>query len=200
MTDDRTKREATAWFDPLYDDAQRDPSGVPWARMGPCPAVEEFLSAEPDPGRAVVVGCGLGDDAAALAAAGWDTTAFDISPEAIAWCRDRFGDEVDWRVADLFDLPPEWERAFDLVVEVRTIQSLPPALRAETLDAVASLVGRRLLLVTALRPHHVIPTGPPWAVSEQELEELEAAGLEREDVRIAGSGPGANLTGTWIRP
>lgn len=39
---------------------------------------------------AVVVGCGLGDDAEALAAAGFAVTAFDVSGSAIAWAKERF--------------------------------------------------------------------------------------------------------------
>jgi SAM-dependent methyltransferase len=191
--------DATGWFDRLYHAADRNARAVPWASMAPCPDLEAVLDSAPAPGRAMVVGCGLGDDAAALAAAGWDTTAFDISTTAIAWARDRFGDAVDWRVADLFDLPGEWDRAFDLVVEVRTVQSLPPPLQRKAMEAVASLVGVRLLVVANTRPHHVLPTGPPWALSIEELDAYRGAGLVEEALRSDGAGPGSRVVGTYVR-
>lgn len=43
----------------------------------------------PSPARAVVIGCGLGDDAEYLASMGYEVTAFDISPTAIAMCHTR---------------------------------------------------------------------------------------------------------------
>ncbi|HSG80555.1 MAG TPA: class I SAM-dependent methyltransferase [Acidimicrobiia bacterium] len=196
MDDDR---HATAWFDRLYDAAERNALAVPWASETPCPELGALLEAGLTPGRAIVVGCGLGDDAAALTQAGWATTAFDVSATAITWARERFGEVVDWHVADLFDLPDEWIAAFDLVVEVRTVQSLPPALQARAMQAVASLVRSRLLLVANLRPHRAIPTGPPWPLSLEELGTYEDAGLEEESIKTEGSGPGARVVATYVR-
>ena len=57
--------------------------------------------------RALVVGCGLGDDAVEVARRGAATTAFDLSPTAVAWCRRRFPDApVTWTTADLLATPP----------------------------------------------------------------------------------------------
>ena len=82
-----------------------------------------------------MVGCGLGDDAEELARRGYDAAAFDVIEKAIAWCRRRFPDSaVDYRVADVFALPEEWQRAFDLVVEIQTIESLPIADRTRVID------------------------------------------------------------------
>ena len=80
--------------------------------------------------RAVVVGAGYGADAEHLAALGYETTAFDISPAAVAAARERYPDSaVDYRVADLLDLPDDLVGAFDLVVEIYTIQALHGSLR-----------------------------------------------------------------------
>ena len=71
--------------------------------------------------RALAVGAGLGFDAEHLAALGSATTAFDVAPTAVAMARERFpGSRLDYCVADLLDLPREWEGAFDLVVEIIT--------------------------------------------------------------------------------
>ena len=42
--------------------------------------------------KAIVIGCGVGDDAEALSEAGYEVTAFDISPEAILLCKNRYPD------------------------------------------------------------------------------------------------------------
>ena len=63
------------------------------------------------------------------ASAGYDTTGFDYSPDAIAWARKRFPhSKVNYETADLFDLPKNWREAFDLVSEIYILQALPPKL------------------------------------------------------------------------
>src|ERR1017187_7080256 len=75
---------------------------------------------------ALVVGCGLGEDAEYIARLGYATTAFDIALTAIAAARSRFpGSPVEYQVADLLAPPPWWSHAFALVVESTTLQALP---------------------------------------------------------------------------
>lgn len=67
------------------------------------------------PGRALDAGCGHGADALWLASRGWQVTAVDVSPTALAYARDRarsYGDDVasriDWAEVELAAwLPPE---------------------------------------------------------------------------------------------
>ena len=176
------REQATSWFDRLYTLADGDSRAIPWADLVPSPLVVDWLDAHPDlSGRALVVGCGLGDDAEDLAERGLDVTAFDVSSEAIAWCRRRFPESsVNYIVADLFDQPKAWSRAFDLVVEQRTVQSLPLNLRDEALAAVADPVapGGTLLVVAWGRPDGTETVGPPWPVSREELAFLERTGLK----------------------
>jgi len=73
--------------------------------------------------EALVVGCGYGADAEFLALLGFRTTAFDFAPTAIAGARRKYpASEVNYLVADLLDLPREWQGMFDLVVESLTVQ------------------------------------------------------------------------------
>lgn len=178
--------DVTGWFDDLYRTAGGDPRRVPWARLEPHPAVSWWLGWTSMRGRAVVVGSGLGDDAEALAAAGFDTTAFDVSASAIDWAKRRFpASVVDYRVDDLLDTP-EVEPA-DAVIEVRTIQSLPLTSRGDAIAAVVDLVapGGELLVAALWRPDEVSdPPGPPWAVCDAELG---AIALERVVWRRVGA-------------
>src|SRR3954465_1669871 len=127
------------WFDVLYRRAGGQAAAIPWVDLRPNPNLSEWLSAAgPPPRRALVIGCGLGDDAELLASLGWSVVAFDISAEAIRWARERFPKSlVSYRVVDLFDAPSDWRHQFDLVVEAYTLQVLPPALRT----VAAGLIG-----------------------------------------------------------
>ncbi len=182
MADELSSKQATEFFDVMYAGAHRDPRAIPWAGLAPNPWLVAWLARrDRPPGTALVVGSGLGDDAEELAERGWSVTAFDASPEAIRWARDRYPDSrVDHRVADLFDLPAGWRRAFDLVVDVRTTQSLPPHLRHEVVAAIASAVasGGTLLAVANGRPEDEPPVGPPWRLSRSEVLSFAEEGLE----------------------
>ncbi len=176
----RAPDSLTGWFEPLYAAADGDPGHLPWAHDGLHPGVRRWLESGPDDdllhgaGRpAAAVGTGLGDDAAALAQRGWDVTAFDVSPSAIAAAQERHpGAAVRWQVADLFALPDRWRRAFAFVLEVFTVQSLPPDVRRRTVAAIADLVapGGTALVVAALRPPGPPTAGPPWPLTEDELD------------------------------
>lgn len=157
------------FFEARYRRAGRDADALPWAASAPSSVVTDWVArSEAVPQRAMVIGCGLGDDAEFVAAHGWVTTAFDTSPTAIAWCRERFPDTaVDYRAQDLFDPPTEWPGAFHLVVEVATIQSLAPSVRDEAIRSVARLVapGGTLLVAALVNAHDVPVHGPPWPLA-----------------------------------
>ena len=197
------ERDPLGWFDPLYAAARADadPQRVPWVDLRPNRFLGEWLRREdprPAAGMAVlVVGCGLGDDAEELARRGFAVTAFDFSPTAIDWCRERFPESrVDYRVADLLALPAEWRRGFDLVVDVYTVQSLPLKIRRRALAALAELVapGGRLLLVAHLRADEVSdPAGPPWPLSRAECGVLvREGGLREEQAEVIADPDGEN--------
>ncbi|SFJ54508.1 Methyltransferase domain-containing protein [Desulfomicrobium apsheronum] len=137
------KGDPDGWFEEFYDRAGGDISRVYWADLEPNPLLLDWVDAHPTPAgrRAVVVGCGLGDDAEALRERGYSVVGFDISPSAIDMCRKRYPDSpVEYVVADLFDLPASWLRGFDLVYECNTIQILTGANRLRALSAIAELV------------------------------------------------------------
>jgi hypothetical protein len=177
----------TGWFEPLYAAARGRADRVPWGGEDAHPYVSDWLDdpVAPVPGRrAVIVGAGLGGDAAAVRAAGYEVTAFDVSSTAVGWARRRLPDAVQVRAADLLDLPDDLVGAFDLVVEVRTVQSLPGVVRDAAMHAVASLAttGGVVVAVTLLATSAAAAanwSGPPWAQAPSELAAYRAGGLER---------------------
>jgi len=176
------------WFEGLYQAADGDVAGVPWADCEPHPALASWLaqnslSQADAPIRAIDIGCGLGDNAIALENAGVDVTAFDLSQTAIDWAKQRHqGAGVDFQQVDLFDLPSEWIGSFDFVHETYTIQALKGGLRAAAFAEIASLLkpGGKLLAICRSRPDVGEVTGPPWPISRKEMENFERAGLSVE--------------------
>lgn len=182
------------WFKAVYNLASDDPAGVPWANLAPHPLLAQWLAGqEPlDSLRAIDVGCGLGDNADAIAAAGAETTAFDLVERAIAWAKRRFpANAVDYSVADLFSLPQEWRSAFDLVHECYTLQALPSFLLVSAAHSLASLVapGGRLLVIARARDEEEGVQGPPWPLTRAQIEALAVDGLRLETLEdIPGEG------------
>lgn len=171
---DSVECEATAWFDELYRQAA-SAADIPWADGQPNPHLVQWLDETglSDVGRsALVVGCGLGDDVELLAQRGFDATGFDVSPAAIEWCRERFPDsDATYHVVDLFDPPRAWIAAFDLVVEIYTLQSLPDPERTAALEAICSFVapGGSLLAIAQGRDPNEEIGGPPWPLTRDEV-------------------------------
>jgi SAM-dependent methyltransferase len=174
--------DPSAWFERLYRAAGTGDTVVPWHRGEAEPLLVRWAGDRSGVGRrAVVVGCGLGDDAEFVAGLGYDTVAFDVAPSAIEQARQRFPEStVDYRTADLLALPGGWRRAFDLVVENFTVQSLPESVREKATAAVADLVapGGTLIVHASARDEDSAPRpGPPWPLGGAEVEAFGADGL-----------------------
>lgn len=103
-------------------------------------AVEKFA---PLAGVALVLGCGAGREAIALSQRGWDVTAVDLAPAAIAAAKVNAaaaGARVDWRCQDVTS-GLVLDRSFDLVCLFGYVYSLIPDRN------------RRILLLRTCRQH-----------------------------------------------
>lgn len=136
--------DPNGWFDEFYSRADGDIHKIYWADLKPNPLLTDWIEKHPAAfmgKRAIVVGCGLGDDAELLVKHGCEVIAFDISPSAIAMCRKRYPNStVDYLVADLFNHPAKWKYGFDVVYECNTIQILEGQSRIFALEAISNLV------------------------------------------------------------
>ena len=131
--------------------------------------------------KALVIGCGLGDDSEFLAQYKANVTAFDIAPSSIEWCKKRFNNSsVNYLVADLLNLDNSWKNSLDIIFESRTIQALPITIRKEVIEAIATLLKAKgtLLIVTRLLDKEDTIDGPPWPVSEEELSQFSEYGYQ----------------------
>lgn len=185
------------WFETLYQEAEQGVSVVPWADRVPNPHLVAWAVArgtaaldvsERQP-SALVVGCGLGDDAEYVAQLGYRVTAFDISATAVDAARRRFaGSAVDYVVADLLAPPEAWDGAFDLVVEIYTIQPIYGPARAEAIRVLPRLVapGGTLLAIaraTTQPDPERDPAAMPWPLTRAEIDALAGDELKPVSVR-----------------
>jgi SAM-dependent methyltransferase len=175
--------DAIGWFENLYSAADGNAGVVPWADLKPNPNLLAWLDTRaPATGqpRALVVGCGLGDDAEALAERGYRVTAFDVSVTAIDWCRRRYPQsQVEYGVADVLTLPEAWHQGFDLIVEIYTLQVLPPELRPTAIEQLAACLapGGTLLVIARAREQADDRGTMPWPLLRAELDHFTAHGL-----------------------
>jgi SAM-dependent methyltransferase len=188
--------DVTGWFEALYAEAAGDNEVIPWADLEPNAYFRKWAEStdlKGDGRTALVVGCGLGDDARYLCDLGFKVTAFDISPTAIEWAKRLHADtDIVFEVMDLFEPFRGWTQTqavslrsggFDFVLEVYTIQPLPIDMRPRVIDAIAAFVapGGKLVVVTRGREDDQQPDELPWPVSRRDLSRFEQNGLTESD-------------------
>src|SRR3954464_354394 len=163
-------------FEAIYAGAETGGPRPPWDYGGPRPQLVEWAEARDLAGggrEALVVGCGYGADAEFLALLGFRTTGFDFAPTAIAAARRKHPNtQVTYLVADVLDLPREWQGRFDLVVESLTVQSMPPEQHTVAARNIAGLVAPQgtLLVLASTREEDSEVTGPPWPLTRAEVQ------------------------------
>lgn len=172
------------FFENVYKNADKDNlASIPWATLDPNIHLVTCLNTKDDMscGRALVIGCGLGDDAQALAKMGYDVDAIDISQTAINIAKERFPTAgIHFRVEDIFKLPASMFGAYDFVFESRTIQSLNPKFRDVLIKTIADLVASEgeLLVHANIQDDNQNYGGPPWPLYRSELSGFEKHGLQ----------------------
>ncbi len=202
--------DPTGWFERLYAAAADGLTAVPWDRRAPSPLLVQWADEAGLSGAAatktgtatktetaLVVGCGLGDDAEFIASLGFRTVAFDISASAIQAARERFPHSgVTYCVADLMALPAGWRHAYDLVVESMTLQALPDPPRAAAIASLGPLVapGGTLIVFARGREPDSDDDGPPWSLTPSEIDAIAHGGLEPVRVDEIRGGPS---TAAW---
>ena len=159
---------------------------MPWDRGGVPQALKDFEARAGRSYTTLIPGCGTGHEVAFLSEAGWDITAIDFSPAAVAAARANLGPWAD-RVleADFFEFSPS--KPIDLIYERAFLCALPRAMWpriaqrwAELLPPGGLLAGFFFLGAT--------PKGPPFGIERTELEQLLVPDFELvEDAAVSDS-------------
>ncbi len=174
------------WFETLYSETTESGDGVPWANMAPHPIFKHWIDKTPrlnNEKTALVVGCGMGDDAIELEAKGFKVTAFDVSHSAIELCKKRFpNSQVEFVQADLIEGIENWNKKFDFVLEIFTVQALPPKYEKTVIQNISDFVsdnGKLVVITEVQKGKRTFENGPPWLLNNDYMKSFESCGLKQ---------------------
>jgi SAM-dependent methyltransferase len=173
---------------PAFWDERFERGFTPWERGAVPHDLQRFVAAADRPLVTLIPGCGSGHDLAFLAAQGWDATALDFSPAAVAMAREVAG---QWSAcvveADFFTFQPK--QRLDLIYERAFLCAMPRALWPQVAARWAELLAPGSLLAGFFFFDDAAK-GPPFGISPEQLDELLSPNFECiEDAHVADSIP-----------
>lgn len=173
---------------PRFWDERFVQSFTPWDRGGVPQALRDFVARNPHPLASLIPGCGSAYELVHLCEAGWDATAIDFAPAAVARARTLAG-QWGGRVveADFFAWQPP--QSLDFIYECAFLCALPPAMRPQVAARWAELLppGGRL---AGFFYFDQTVKGPPFGIERSELESSLAPYFDCvEDAQVADSIP-----------
>ncbi len=141
-----------------------------------------------DPGIVCIVGCGRGYDAVMFAQKGFDVTAVDFAPSAIAAVQE-LANEADIPVntveVDIFSLKTVYANSFDYIIEQTCFCAINPKRRQEYESLIQKLLkpGGKLIGLWFPLDKILAEGGPPWGTTIKEVKSLFKNGwkVEREE-------------------
>ncbi len=172
-------RDPTA---PAFWSERFDKEFTPWDRAGVPEDLRRFV-AEQAAATVLIPGCGAGHEVAFFAEAGWDVTAIDFAPAAVAIARRHLGRWAE-RVleADFFQFVPA--RPPQVVYERAFLCALPPAMNEAIVARWMELLPPGGLLAGFFFFGQA-DKGPPFPIAPERLEALLAPGFVRVEDRTA---------------
>lgn len=166
--------------------ASRDPSSpsfwderfaqqfTPWDRGGVPEQLRSFVAASP-PLTTLIPGCGTGYELAALCDAGWNATAIDFAPVAVAHARAAVGQWAEHVVeADFFAYTPS--APLELIYERAFLCAMPRAMWPQVAERWAALLAPGALLAGYFFFDDALK-GPPFGIARAALDDLLAPGF-----------------------
>jgi methyl halide transferase len=151
---------------------------TPWDKGVAAPALIKFLREKQISGRVLVPGCGRGHEVRALGTQSQATViGLDLSSSAIAQARELSADSmaeqrVDFVEGDFFHLPAHFHTSFDWLVEHTCFCAIEPHQRLDYVLAASGALRTdgKIFGIFYINPD--TESGPPFAVSKDELSEL----------------------------
>ena len=157
--------------DPVDWEARYLAGETPWDKGYAAPPLTAFLARHPVRGAVLVPGCGPGHDVRALASQSeCVVTGLDLSATALRIARSLPPVGMERYVeGDLFDLPEDWAGRFDWVFEHTCFCAIPPARRADYVEAISRVLkpGGHFLAIFFLDPG--VEQGPPHGATREEI-------------------------------
>jgi hypothetical protein len=155
---------------PAFWDERFDRAFTPWDRGGAPTELRAFVAQTPGRMSALLPGCGSAWELALMLEAGWDATAIDFSPAAVARAKRLAGQWADRILqADFFAYTPQ--QSLDLVYEQAFLCALPRARWPEVAQRWSDLLSSGGLLAGYFF-FDGAPKGPPFGIARAELDAL----------------------------
>ena len=156
---------------------------MPWDRGGVPEALQRFAASGSRKHVTLIPGCGVGYEVAYLSEAGWEVTAIDFSPAAVAAAQAVLGPWASRVVeADFFKFVPQ--RPLDLIYERAFLCALPRVRWPQIATRWAELLAPGGLLAGFFYFDDA-PEGPPFGIAPAELEALLTPNFERIEDSLA---------------
>lgn len=161
---------------PQFWDERFEKRFTPWDRGGAPAALRRFVFDTPGPLTALAPGAGSAYELTLMCEAGWDATAIDFSPVAVARAKALAGPWAE-RVleADFFNYEPP--RPLDVVIEQAFLCALPRARWPAVAQRWTQLLAPGGLLAGYFY-FDDLPKGPPFGIARDELDALLAPGFD----------------------
>jgi SAM-dependent methyltransferase len=155
---------------PAFWDERFDRQFTPWDRGGVPGELRAFVAQAPAPLTVLAPGCGAAYELTLMLEAGWDATAIDFSPSAVARAKSLAGRWADRIVqADFFGYAPP--RPLDMIYEQAFLCALPRARWPDVATRWAGLLAPGGLLAGYFFFDDV-PKGPPFGIARERLDAL----------------------------
>jgi SAM-dependent methyltransferase len=155
---------------PAFWDERFEGGFTPWDRGDAPQALRDFVARAGRPLRTLIPGCGSAYELAFLSNAGWQATAIDFSPAAVAAAREQAGEWSDRIVeADFFAYRPS--EPLELIYERAFLCALAPAMRAQVAARWGQLLGPGNLLAGYFYFDDAMK-GRPFGIGREELAQL----------------------------
>ena len=169
---------------------------TPWDRGGVPEQLRAFVAAS-KPLTTLIPGCGTGYELAALCNAGWDATAIDFAPVAVANAKAAVGKWADCLIeADFFTYSPA--KPLDLIYERAFLCAMPRAMWPQVAARWAALLAPGALLAGYFFFDDAVK-GPPFGIDRATLDGLLAPGFDCiEDADVVDSIPVFAGKERWI--
>lgn len=173
---------------PGFWDERFEQAFTPWERGGAPQGLRDFVARTPQALSALIPGCGSGHELACMMNAGWDATAIDFSPAAVALAKQAVGQWAGRVVeADFFAYAPP--RRLDLIYEQAFLCAMPPAMWPRIAVRWAELLPSGGLLAGFFF-FGESPKGPPFGIERAALDGLLLPDFDCiEDSEVADSIP-----------
>ncbi|RDB15912.1 putative thiol methyltransferase 2 [Hypsizygus marmoreus] len=202
---DQALRELIKADDPSSWDNAWKADITPWEAGDVQPPLRELIESGevdfPQHGRALVPGCGSGNDVLYIASSlNLETMGIDVAPTAIEKAQENvaskhgaFGGNVKFDESDFFMLEVTSDaEKFDLIYDYTFFVAIPPSKRPEWGQQMSMLIkpgGYLVALVFPLNPPNHPPVGPPFFVRVEHYADV----LGSAFVKVLDKEPGTSL-------